>query len=768
MTRYARSRLLLFTLLSAPGGALFSDPAIAMEETVPTDGEIVVTAQKRSERLVDVPMSVTAATGEQLDRLGITDSSQLDRLVPGFTFQKSNYGNPVFAIRGVGFFDTALAISPAVTVYTDQVPLPYAVMARGAVLDLERVEALKGPQGTLFGQNSTGGAINYIAAKPTSDLSAGLSLTYGRFDQADAEAFVSGPLSPTLKARLALRTEQRGDWQESYTRDDSLGKKRFYNGRLLLDWEPSDTIRIGINLNGWIDRSDSQAAQFWQFAPTVPIPELPPFAVLPTYPVAPRNARAADWDAGKDFAADSRFGQAAVRVDWELGDAATLTSITAYDYLRNKGRVDVDGTSYSTLIVNHDGKVELFGQELRLAGRAGGLRWMVGGNYQHERADENLHSQDVNTTNSFTPAGTFSSSDAINNQTIETWAIFGGLDYDLTDRLTVQASARYTRQQRDFYGCAADSGDNEFATVFNALFGLGVGPGECVTMADNVSFAKLGAITDSLDEDNLSWRAGINWKPDGDSLVYANVTRGYKAGGFPTLPGIFKPQLQPVRQESLVAYEAGFKASLADRAVQLSGALFYYDYRNKQIQGYLPIPPFGNLPAIINVPKSTVRGAEIEATLRPVENLRISGGVTYVHSRVKADPAPPLNAYDAYGNVTSFVGEAFPNTPRWQFAADAEYSFPLAGDWSGFVGGNMAARTRSQAVLGETPGFEIGGYALIDLRAGLENDRWRITLWGRNVTNRYYRTNVAYVVDTSIYYAGMPATYGVTAAVRFR
>ncbi len=131
------------------------------------EGEIVVTAQKRNERLSDVPMSITAASSEQLESRGIANTDDLAKLVPGFTFQKSNYGLPIYYIRGVGFSDTTLGVSPAVTVYVDQIPLPFSPMSRGAILDLERVEVLKGPQGTLFGQNSTGGAINYIAARPT-------------------------------------------------------------------------------------------------------------------------------------------------------------------------------------------------------------------------------------------------------------------------------------------------------------------------------------------------------------------------------------------------------------------------------------------------------------------------------------------------------------------------------------------------------------------------------------------------------------------------
>ena len=160
--------------------------------------EVVVTAQKRSERVQDVPVSITAASGQQLRKMGVTSAADLERVVPGFTYALSQYGNPIFTIRGVGFYEEAVSAQPDVTVYVDQIPLPYSHMTEGAPLDVDRVEVLKGPQGTLFGQNATGGVINYIAAKPTNDFHYGVDGTYGSFNEADLGGYVSGPLSATL------------------------------------------------------------------------------------------------------------------------------------------------------------------------------------------------------------------------------------------------------------------------------------------------------------------------------------------------------------------------------------------------------------------------------------------------------------------------------------------------------------------------------------------------------------------------------------------
>jgi len=193
--------------------ALADAPTAAPPE-IQSEGEIVVTAQKRTERANEVPLSITAVSGDQLLKQGISTPADLVKVTPGLTYTESVSALPVYTIRGIGFFDDSTADSPAVSVYVDQVPLPFAIMTEGASLDPERVEVLKGPQGTLFGQNSTGGAINYVAAKPKDHFSAGADLTYARFNEVDAQGFVTGQLADGLTFRLADRAADR--WLATY------------------------------------------------------------------------------------------------------------------------------------------------------------------------------------------------------------------------------------------------------------------------------------------------------------------------------------------------------------------------------------------------------------------------------------------------------------------------------------------------------------------------------------------------------------------------
>lgn len=774
--------LLATTALVLPCAAFAAEPEpqdASVPQAASEVGEIIVTAQKRSERLSDVPLSVTAATGDQLARRNITSPADLERIVPGFSYEKSSYGPPVFSIRGIGVYDTFVGMSPTVTVYVDQVPLPYLAMASGASLDLERVEVLKGPQGTLFGQNATGGAINYIAAKPTDVLKAGVDLTYGRYNQIDGQAFISGPLSSTLKGRLVVRHERRDGWQYSLSRpNDTLGKRDFTTARLLLDWEPSDRLKIEFSASGWLDKSDTQAAQFVEFAQAVP-GGVPISLPLANYPVAPEKPRAADWFDGVPLRHDDRMGQVALRGDYQLAENITLTSITSYADFKTDLTVSTDGTRGIDLggvyapnfLMSPHATIDSLAQELRVAGTAGGIRFTIGGNYQNDTVDyiERLVYNGSSSGAAF-PWGTFFNNHLsnINHQRVETASGFANVEYELLPQLTAIGAVRYSYQWRRFRGCTADGGDGAMAAAFFAPIpgNTMAQPGECVTWTSNVNPTRLpDGVNSSLNEGNVSWRAGLNFKPDARTLIYANVTKGYKSGSYTPIPAVVAEQLDPVTQESVLAYEAGVKTGFLGNRVQVSAAAFHYDYRNKQILGYKVIPPFGPLPALLNIPKGKVDGFEAELTLRPVDGLRITSGVSYVDTAVKGT-TPGSNPY---GAAIDLNGMAFPNAPKWQFVGDTQYDFALSGGLNAYVGASVSARSHTYAAFGENPNFRIDGYALLGLRAGVEtaDGHWRAQLWGNNVTNEFYVINVSHLTDTVARTAGMGATYGVTLSYRY-
>ena len=729
-------------------------------------GEIVVTAQKREERLSDVPESINVATGDQLEKMGVTGPADLVKLVPGFTYTPSTYGTPVYTIRGIGFYNQAVTVAPTVSVYVDQVPVPYSAETLGVSFDLDRVEVLKGPQGTLFGQNSTGGAINYIAAKPTKDFEAGVEAGYGNYNATTFEGFVSGPLSSTLDGRIAVRTEERDGWQESQTRDDTLGHRNFNTGRAILDWTPDDALRFELNVNGWIDRSDTQAAQFVLFSPTSPNGYTNLFPQLQAYQPAPNNDRIADWYPNYSFQSDDHFGQVSLRADWDLAKDVALTSITAWSDFDQLAPIDTDGTDTDNLIQTLRTHIRSVSQELRLAGTLEErLHWMVGANYE---ADSTKDDQLTHYTASNSGIGElrFTNVGIENHQSVDTRSAFASLDYQLSHTLTAQASARYTRADDHFTGCLRDTGAGDLAAAFSQLQPPGsppIAPGGCVTLSPTTGLA-VPIVDDTLNQSNVSWRGNISWKPVEEDIFYFNITRGFKAGSFPTIPALTPSQENPIPQESVLAYEPGFRVLLLDRVLQVSGAAFLYKYRDKQLNGYVPTA-LGNLPGLVSIPDSSVRGAEFNVNWRPIGGLVLSVGGTFVDSRVDSD----FTSNSPYNELVNIKGEEFPNTPKWQFVTDAQYDFSISDRLRAFIGAGDRLVSASQASFGQAPDFRISPYSLLDLRAGIEDShgKWRVELWGHNVTDRFYVMTVTHVADTVARVTGMPATYGLTLSYRF-
>lgn len=797
-------------------------PSAAERSQANTVTELVVTAQKREESINTVAMSIQAATGTELTKMGVNDTSQLTKLIPGFSYAPSAYGTPVFSIRGIGFQDTSLAASPTVSVYVDESPLPFSIMASGATLDLERVEVLKGPQGTLFGENATGGAINYVANKPTEEFDVGADVSYGRFNAIDAQGYVSGPLSDTLSARIALRTQQSGPWQKSYTRADELGSQNFNTARLSLLWKPTPQLRALLTVSGFQDRSESQAAQLYGISALNNNTAVPQGLIR--YPLAPHNNRAADWGACVNidpvltnsgvlgaahdprfcsgYKKDNTFYAGTLRIDYELPNDMTLTSLSSYERFDRNQPIDGDGTTFRDYESLQRGHLNVAYQELRLAGRFRETgNWLVGANYEYDDTWDNFL-QTYSDSSSATILGNYlGPTRPLNRQKVHTYAVFANVEAPLSDTLSVQAGARYTKQARHFYGCGSDAGDGSWALgsslIQNLLInirdsgvpdpfngpGINPGAGLCGTTGPSSTDFAPGLTFAHLTEDNVAWRASLNWKARPGTLLYANVSRGYKSGSFPTVATASFVQLAPATQESLIAYETGFKSRMLEGSLQLNGAAFYYDYKDKQILGDVNDLIFGALPALVNVPKSHVIGFELNAQWQPAAGLRIAPAVSYSNSKIdtcspslvscaavpgSGIPAGHFHNFNYKAQQQDFDGEAFPLAPKWQGNVDVSYEWPLQNKMMAFVGANLNYQGKTNAGFGRFPELKIPSYALVDLRAGVEDGPWRLQVWGRNVTNKWYWTGAYHVNDVFVRYTGMPATYGATFSYRFQ
>lgn len=761
----ANSRRIAFavTSLGALAVASISGTAGAQQAAdvpVVNGNEIIVTANKREQSINDVGLTITALGANALQERQIQSSDDIAKAVPGLTYTNSANNTPVYTLRGVGFYDTSLGSYPANSVYLDQVPLPFPILTNLTAFDLQRIEVLKGPQGTLFGQNSTGGAINYIAAKPTDAFTAGADLTYGRFNDVIGNVFVSGPLGATLKARLAVRGERADEWQRSYTRDAKNGKIRQLAGRFLLDWEPSDTLNFELNLNAWHDGSDPQAVQYYRFnqqavSNTQPVLD---------YPRSPLNSRSADWSPENAMYGRRNLQQAALRGDWEFAAGVSLTSITAYTHFKERGEMDQDGTALSDIDLDpYKGKIRSFSQELRVSNGSGtGLRWVVGANYSHDAVDYDERLLYANSS-AFYNFGIISSQN-YSIQRMNNYAGFANVEYDISPMLTVKGGIRYTQSNRTAEICNHDGGDGATAALFTAFSRLlsgdpnrpALGLNDCFQLDAN--FLNGTPYFGTLKENNTSWRVGVDYKPSDDLLFYVNVAKGYKAGGFGNLNASSTLQYTPATQESILNYEGGFKVSMMDKAVQLNGAVFYMDYKDKQLRSKLIDATFGVLDAIINIPKSHLYGGELELTANPMPGLTFSASGVYVKSEI--DRYTGVNA----GGVTAdFAGSSVPFTPKWQVGANFRYETEIGGGLKAFISPQLTYRSKTYAIVGETPDYAIGAYTLLDGQLGVTSDAgWRAFIWGKNITNKYYWTNVVAGQDTVVRYAARPATYGIT------
>ncbi|WP_176598352.1 TonB-dependent receptor [Sphingobium sp. 15-1] len=762
--------------------------------------DIIVTAQKYQQSVNSVPMTITVATGEQLQLAGIKAVEDLPRITPGLNVVQTPTGVSVYTLRGVGFNDSSLSTRPAVTVYVDEAPIPFAAMTRGAGLDADHVEVLKGPQGTLFGANSTGGAINYVAAKPTDRFEAGATATYGRFDQFDASGYISGPITDTLSVRLALEHQGSGDWQKSISRpNDTAGQQNFNNGRLSLLWKPTDRLRVLLTAQRWIDRSDAAVAQAYMFKPQEA--SLAALTGIADYPYAHRGNRWADWDPGRDLAKNNRMTMLTSRIDFDVTDAVTLTSVTSYSDFKTHVASEADGVPTENTAFITNSKDRTFTQELRAVAQLERLRLTVGANYQHDKPSESTieelptASPIIGLSLGFGDGTDLRELEVKALSKAKSYAAFGNVEFELTPQFTVQGGLRYTRSKIAYRGCLAVSADGSAGPAYTnldnylrSLFGYDpltqpLGAGDCTTLDASTSPPTLlpGYVTTPYDEDNLSWRAGVQFKPSDDAMLYASISKGYKMGGHPFVNAAFSGALTPARQESVLAYEAGFKAGLLDRKVQLNGAVFYGDYKDKQEVGTIIDPVLGPLGGLTNIPKARVYGAELQIQAAPFRGLTIDAAAGYT----RTDVLGHYTDTNDLGNVVDFHKTDLANAPRWQLNGTARYQWALNERIDMFVSGSLTYRSSSQTVLGEIsatevqaayPGFlgeisgeKVDGYTLVDLSAGVEspNGKWRAYIWGRNVFNTTYQLTNRFGIDTAMDYMGKPATYGVTVGFKY-
>jgi iron complex outermembrane recepter protein len=794
--------------LSAPGWSQADSGTGVASEIVLEN--VVVTAQRIEQTANEVGMDIQVFTGEQLDRLRITSVADLTAVVPSFTIAQSYQGVPTYTLRGIGFNTVNMSATSTVGLYLDEVAYPYPVLNAGPVYDMQRVEVLQGPQGTLFGRNTTGGLINLVTNKPTEEFEAMVRAEGGNYDTVNTEGMVSGPLGATLAGRLAFRTEDSNEgWQKSNTSNDTLGEVHRYGYRAMLALQPLEQLDVDVSYNGWKIKSDTLAAQAIALSPAT---EGSPnnAAGLTDYLAnnqpnkpdeadwAPKSTRAVDIGTGLGLPGDldenSHLNAYALHVNYALNNDLRLVSLTGYQDLKRTGLTDFSGAPYEILLQDLDGKIQSFSQELRLEGSSEKVRWLVGAYYTDDQvydSNRTLLGQNANvglvrnTTVSLlgTPfnSGNYTVEEA--QQAFRTfrdqadidsdsWSIYANADWTLTDELSLTTGVRYTRDQQDYKGCSSDFNTNMLPNVnvtsrflFNSFYGQLADPiseGECNTFDRDTG--QFGEVRSHLDEDNVPWRLALNWQANVDTLLYASISEGFKSGTTPVNAANLAVQNAPVKQEQLLAYEVGLKATLLDQRMQFNVSTFYYDYKDKQLAVYFADPIFTTLARLDNVPDSEAYGLDTQLTWRVTSELTAIVAATLLHTEVKN-----YMGINALGVPQDFDGAEFLYSPKRSGSATLMYDRAVSDSLSISASLNVHYQSKSQADLTDAAVGQVDGYTLANATLGIHTPdrRWDLTLWGDNLTDEYYWPSVTQNANTVIRFAGKSRTYGASLTYRF-
>lgn len=730
------------SLCGASAAAILSAaPAVAQERSDNRSDVIIITAQKRAEDIIDVGATVNALGAKSIQERGIEQVSDFISQLANVDVKENSPGVlPVITIRGIGLNDFSATNNPAAGVYVDEVYLSSLALLNADFFDVERIEALRGPQGTLYGRNSTAGAVNIISARPSlSSFEGRVEAGYGNYSAGDVEAMINLPVSSDLAIRLSAKyIDQSEGFYFDTSDNDDVGKRNVLLGRAQALWRPGENFEALLKIEGQKVRSEVGAGEFFGALPNgaATCPGSPQCTDFLGYSDPDNDPFRGDWSVDPTYDVDQL--SATLRLEADLGDM-TLTSITGFiDFDRNWG-ADTDGTPFRETDFIETDDIQQFSQEVRLSGDMTNGSWILGAFYSHDdvvgRYDGNL--QDLFNTTLLTTW----------DQTTESAAVFGNVNYDLSDTLTLVGGLRYTWEQKDYAGA-------DFDLVSEA-------PGSGLTLAPfGTPPILIASNTDTLDDTNWSWKAGINWTPIDDALVYASISQGAKSGGFFSGVATNSGQLAPYRPEKLIAYEVGAKQRTD--SYDIGAAVFYYDYQDVQtfirdVSGGLPIQRLGN------VEEATIYGADLNAAWRPdmLNGLTLSAAVGLLNTE--------LGSFTSSGGVVP-AGNQLPDAPELSGTLGVSYEIDINGDWTmKLQGEGRYAGDQFKDSLND-PLVATDSYWTLNARAILDHkDGWSVSLWGRNITDERYVTqgvnNLPLGYGFRVY--GAPRTYGVSVSKEF-
>ncbi len=741
------------------------------EPAVREDAEIVVTARRREESLIDVPIAITTQSGEQLDIRGAPDITALQRSTPNLTLQVSRGTNSTLTafIRGVGQQDPLWGFEPGVGLYVDDV---YIARPQGAVLDIfdiDRIEVLRGPQGTLYGRNTIGGAIKYVTRRLTDDPEFRARANIGEYNQRDLILSGSAPLGDHVRIGAAFATYNRDGFGTNHFTGADTNNRDVIAGRFTLEVTPTSNLFFRFSADHLDDDSNINHGHRERPVPAAfgaPPFNAPPFNINIPAGAFPVQGNEYDTWAGMADANEVITQGASLLGEWQANEALTFKSITAYREGETNSRgIDFDGTPAPLLDVGGLGSLytdHQFSQEFQMAFDMERWRGVVGLYYMDATAagkfDTTLGVGAAAIPGAPSPALTQGTSGRVDT---ESFAIFGDIDIDLFERWALSIGARWTQ-------------DDKAAEVFKANY---LGIGSPISGVASAPFQVLTNYSRSETFEEFTPRVSLSYELAEDMNLYVAYSRGFKSGGFdmrgdaaatPATANGYAP-------ETVDSYELGLRGLAFDNRLRFSGAIFHAAYEGQQVTSQqVNQAGTGVVSFVDNVGSSTINGAELELSARLTSAFSMDFNVGYIDASFDEflayapNPAPP----PAFVLVDVADQRQFQNTPDWNGQLALNYLTPLfGGDLN--VRGSVAFR--SDTSMFETPAPEIDqpGYELYDLSLvwTSASNAWRVGLHGRNLTDERYRTGGYYFNslafgDSVIGFYGPPRT--VFASLEYR
>jgi len=715
--------------------------------------------------------------------LGWEQPRDLAAQTPGLVINNTmGDSQPAVMIRGVGINDFNTNTNPGVGVYVDEVVKPLPAMLGFSLFDMDRVEVLKGPQGTLYGQNTTGGAVAFHTKRPTDELDGYVSGDFGNYERGSLEAGIGGPITDNLRGRISgIYTRQNEGYQDDVFSGDKHGEVERSAIRAQLAMDFGDSADAILRYTHGEDTSDNQ---FPQVAEGLDVMQ---YYYYTFYDGDQASLDYFDILKGENEAfLDNEYDSLGLTVTADLG-FATLTSVTGYDEMEHRNVLPFQGTELAAQNADYRGEVESLSQEFRLTSNEGELvDWILGLYYGNVEQD---NVSDLEMTDGFgylfflyelTAAPEYTQIKTDYSQELETLAIFGHTEWHLSDNFKLTVGARYAEDELDYdvtmssVGTPACTGG--LCDVLDIYYGLADFDSAFTSYLNFSDFGQFDGVrsdgifaqkSDTVKEDSFTWRIGLDWAPNDDYLIYANVATGTKAHGFYGGLATTETAYSAYDPEDILSYELGFKLSLLDRSMQLDGAVFRYEYEDQQVLASTD-PGIGVPNDILtNIGESEITGAELDLTWAPVDGLTLRFTTAWLDSELK-DTAIST-ALPAFPGTELEKGESLAYTPELTFSGLVRYDFNLSESLGAFVQVDGDYSDEQYALPGR-PDTNLDSRTLVNGRIGLlsSSGSWEASIWGRNLGDEEYNT-YRYVVLPGSYnqQIGMPRTYGLTVRYNF-